>query len=335
MMPEPAAEAMVQEHYSVQEGAEEKIEETERHANIRSAARCSFSDRLGQLFRITRSYLRPQAGNAPLPSPIAPDLARVLDENENNWITALSVICISLIVWLLFLLIGLVFIRTRLDPLKDIVEGNATLRDDPGIIQRFVADKIPSDMWMVANPCTCLGNGTVSFINKTDVGFCTNESWWNPTSEDGKLAMTLEQMYGPESFAKYIVVAATYVCERDPTCFRQVTEAALTTAEAMTEMMCFVKKSTETGKCKGADMKYCIAFGEMSTSLSSPLAMLVALFNKKVKRDISARIFRRVIRGDIAPGVFQPVPFKTICSNTVTNPLYVLVCSEHPMRQRI
>ena len=321
---------MVQQPRNVEEGAQEKNAVTERSANTGSSARCAFSNRPGQHFRITRSYIRPQAGHAP---PIAPDLVHVPDENRNRWRTALSIICITLIVWLLFLLVDLELITARLNHLKDTVEENATLRDHPGVIQRFVADKIPSDIWMLANPCTCLGNGTISFINKSDVGLCTNESWWNPTSEDGKLAMTLEQMYGPESFARFIVVAATYVCEGDSTCFRWVTEAALTTPEAMTEMICFVRKSTETGKCKGADGEYCVAFGETGTSLSNPLATLVVLFKKKVKEDIAAGVFQRVVRGDITPGVFQHVPFKPICSKTVTNLLYVFVCSEHLMKK--
>ena len=313
---------MAQEHNNVEEGAEETNRGTERRADIGSAARCAFSNRLGQRFRAARSYIRSQAGYTPPPSRITPDMARVMDQNENHWLTALSLICVILIVSSLFLLVEFEFIRARLDSLKDAVEGNATFRDDSGVIQHFVADKIPSNMRMVANPCTCLGNGTVSLIRKTDVGLCTNETWWKSTPEDGQLAMTLEQMYGLDSFARFIVVAATYVCGDDPTCFKRVTAAALTTEEAMTEMMCFVRKSTETGECKGPDRQYWVAFGKMGSSLSSPLAMLVAVFNRKAKQDI-------------ADGVFQRVPFKRMCSNTITNPLYVFVCREHRKRQHI
>ena len=185
------------------------------------------------------------------------------------------------------------------------------MRLDPGVLQQHFTRKVPSDKWVVAGPWVCLGNGTVSWIDETELSLGTNGHCQNLPTGEGELA-TMQ-----DSFARSIDVAATHLCGDDTTCFRRITVAALTKAEAMEEIFCVVWKSTATGKCMETDREHWVAFDKVGGSLSNPHAMRVALLIQKVKADIVAADFQRI-------------PFKTICSSSISNPVYNVVCKEHP-----
>ena len=197
------------------------------------------------------------------PSPLASKMTTLMFGNKSHWHTAALYLIVS------------------------IFDGISSISLDLGVLQDLVTDKVPSDKWVVTGPWICLGNGTVS-----ELDLCTNGSWRNAPVEEWELAMMRDL------FVLSINVAATYVCGDNPTCFKRVTAAALTKAEAIEEVVCIAWKSTANGTCMEADREHWPAIEKVGSNLTDPLAMRVAFLVQKVK-------------GDIAAGDVQRIPFKT------------------------
>ena len=187
----------------------------------------------------------------------------------------------------------------------------------------LIEHKIPSGILMVANPCSCLRNSCFSPINRNKlVVSCTAEDWWNPSMEKGDLARKLERVFGRYSCIRFIIVAATYVCDKDVTCFEEVTEETLAAEEATTELIDFVWESTKLKKCNLGEKPVSVHWTSLIKNdaiISRPLAKLIARLIEKAKEDFAEKEVERL-------------PFWTFCSNTTNDvlpSLFLYLCKEY------
>ena len=202
------------------------------------------------------------------------------------------------------------------------MNGKSDIDVDTGKIihEELAADKMPSEISMVANSGTCLESGSFSLINETEFIWCAAEDWWSPSTEKGDIARRLERAYGRDSSTRVIIVATTYVCEGHPTCFKSVTEEVLATAKEATELIGFVWMTPKLKKCNLGERIDAAHWPNEGVSISLRLSMLVTLLVKKVK--------------DFAKRQLEHVPFRTICENDSCSPfgsnyLLLYACKEY------